>query len=220
MTSYSTLMRQAKAAKTATAKAALLKKANAIRRKTRKAKQPKIVAVDDLSDESLTKAINMAYDSVTGWQAIDRGAPGQGEIVNGDPTEPYHFRVATETFENLKKQKKIDGNAEIALRSLVMTGVSEGRRMEREAHSRSIIETNREWRNNIVRAFISECNVIMQMNKGLPGAMVVSGLSIARVLDALAEAGWSETNRKAKQPKITDESEAGWSETNTPPISK
>jgi hypothetical protein len=185
VTSYSTLVRMAGKAKTKAEREKLMKQANAIRRKNRSKKKP-------AKPEAAVFGINQGPSKAWGLERIDRGEPGHGELVGGNST-PEYFLEADRTLERLSKLKKGDKDAAgIMLRSLVMTGVSAGRQQERVQQTAARYETNRLWQNKIVCSFIAECNMVQHMESGLPAVMMVQGLQIARVLDALASAGWTE----------------------------
>lgn len=221
MPSYSTLLRHAKQAKSDTERKKLLAKANALRRKLRNPPAPKTTAkekrirsrVDKLLTATeagrQTKETTHPQAASLGWQAIDgasRGLPGLGERVGGQ-AKPAWVESVDLAYDRIAKHVRTNRHeaAKIGIRALVvdgMAGVRENNHTQRAQLARSMQEGFTEC---VVTGFIAQIKMVERLNSGLPPAVVVSGLELAKVVDVLMAAGWTEEGRSREMAKAASD---------------
>lgn len=193
--SSSTMFRKAQKAKTKKEANRLRRIANSLRKLER-------------SKKLIAKSTKLARESVQGNAAGSVGAQSQTLVMHhnaaGGWKEIGHDDglISTEELERLRSKaqertnEKVDGFG-ISVRAALIGARIFGRKQETVDHAKRL-ETLMEVQNiNVVSAFIAEMNGIAAMNRGpLPPVIMVSGYTLARVLDALRRAGYTENGKE------------------------
>lgn len=116
--------------------------------------------------------------------------PGKGEVVGG-----YLAALAGQIAKLARKKGGID---EIQGRLMVLEAqtrhdakVDANERVQKAAQ-----QANEQWRENIVTGFLARCAALEQMHRGLPDTVVVDGMTLARVIDALHGAGYTARGKR------------------------
>ena len=196
MTSPSTLIRKAASAKSPREAKKLRAQAAKLRREIRAlktssgkpannrpiARRPRTLR--QIATSPVTERVVMgSHDNVGGWAARD-----VTEIIEQDQIERLRKHA---------RNRKHKDSFDIGVRSAVMTGVSRGRTEVAEQTReklRAVYDANRIA---VVSGFISEMNAVAKATGGpLPPTTIVSGYTLARVLEALREAGYTESGKE------------------------
>ncbi len=189
MTSPSTLIRQAKATKDPKKRKALRAQAAKLRRDIRNAKNKKKAPSFRRSDFRFVGdgpiqpgAMVATHDAVKGWSVEEQALVNRSVI-------PAPL-IAPERIKELRKlafKRKGDG-FEIGLRGLFVDAdkrATERLKGQQELH-----------RINVVSGFMARVQAVEKLNGGpLPPFMAIDGYTVARVYDALRDAGYSVDGR-------------------------
>lgn len=219
MTSASTLVRQAKKAKTKAEAKALRAKAALMRRTARKAKEARKADGMKVATQALLNAVQSSQinasrsnqDNADDGRNMDKGTFNLVPIgyrtaseamearLEEDAAHPFVSMGRAEVLMKLARKKSI--NPETFHNELVRLAALHRLEAKQEAstlymeHLKRARETNDI---NVVCAFIASVEGVMRANGGsLSPSIVVAGYTVARVLEALKAAGYSESGLKS-----------------------
>jgi len=196
--SASTLARRAAKTKNKAEAKRLRAESARLRREERGAKKPRPAAKQPIEDfeKALAAEINQAMfgdnaasvDSMPLMPGAEQ--PGRGEIVGG-----YLAHKANELAKIARKKGGVDA-IQAQLRMLEAEARHQAACDANARVQKVAQEANERWRENIVTGFMARMAGLERMHRnGLPDAIVVDGVTLARVCDALAAAGYSATGK-------------------------
>lgn len=117
--------------------------------------------------------------------------PGHGEIVGG-----YLAALAANIAKMARKKGGVDAiqaqlkRLEMEINNSAMSAANQ--RVQKTAQS-----ANEQWRENIVTGFMARMAGLERMHRnGLPDTVIVDGVTLARVVDALHAAGYTSTGKR------------------------
>lgn len=192
MTSYSTLVRKAKATKNPAAKRRLMNQANKLRRASRRNGG----GTPDETPETTGKLKLPSH--VNAMLSRDAGGnlPGQGEIVGAQPGEEGKSplqriandgRIAT-VIKHAKKGE--DFAIGITLRAIAAEGMDHGRKEAREQEHQANKRREDILHRRVIQDFLSHVRLNRQFNGvGTPG-IIISELVLEHLEQALRKAGY------------------------------
>ena len=206
MVSPSTLIRQARATKNPKKRLALRKEAAALRRrirhKAKKVRKPRVeVNVKFLDNPTASQAIAEAQGPQSGQGVVFQGTLGSysNELTQSAPKYIEPPLVSTETVERLRhmaRNRKYPESFEIALRSLVVDGKVTGRKEAEQRHIDHVKQIAEVHAINTVCGFMAIVKDHESRNKGpLPPSVTLSGYTVAKIYDALRDAGYTENGK-------------------------
>jgi len=203
--SWRTLRRQADQAPTSAQAAALVKEANRLRR----AKRAKTKAAAKAGPKKRTRKIkaaaqeytNKAKDALNQTLFGNAAAPAaQTQGWSPAPTnEQMIVRNRAEEIATLARSKG-GGYEEIVRRFECWNRIAElnGRKEGEESNAAVVANLIKQQNINVVAGFLATINGAAAANRGpLPRSMVISGYVLARVVDALTQAGYTEDGFKS-----------------------
>lgn len=192
MTSYSTLMRKARDTKDPATKRRLLKKANAIRRATRKPHP--VLAEQHTHTMNELEAKANAKGATLGWtvQPTDAAGnrPGQGEIVGAQPGDegksPIH-RITDNRIEQVLKlaKGKDDGAIGVILRAIAADGMSHGRNEARRDCNEAERTKEEILHRRIICDLLRQIRVYRQLNPNGGFGLILSDIGVEHIERAL-----------------------------------
>ena len=186
------------------------KRAQMLKRvKKRKARKPGKAASKTIKglNQALEHAKRFGLEN-GGWRAVDNAAraaspdamplaqlqqerPGKGEIVGGELA-----RKAEEIAKLARKKGGIDA-IQKALEALAFNRRHEATREMTERMNTVAKDSNKRWGDAIVTGFMARCLGMEAANgRGLPDYVVVDGVTLARVVDALTDAGYTAQGKR------------------------
>jgi hypothetical protein len=184
MTSASTLSRRARAEKNPTKAKKLRAKAAALRRKARmehaiKTGQHSGIVVG-------LNPIHMERDEA----ANDSNAARAASVDHLPLVRKPWYETEEQIAELLGKAKKPE-EFKRELANMLASSRFDGRTKALQERDGEAAEINKTWRINIVAAFIAKAEAMEKMHRGLPRTIVVDGMTAARIVDALRDAGYT-----------------------------
>lgn len=193
MTSPSTLIRKAAKTKNKVLARKLRAEAAQLRRDIRAAHRPAWVPARIPPRPPIQNSIERTIDGIA--EAAQRGAiAGAGQDTAEQPliseSEIQHLHKLAHPRKNLQE-------FETALRAQIIDAKTRGRRSADDETARrlqSIYEINRI---NVVSALLCEVAHVERHGKPLPKTWILSGYTLARVVEALREAGYTEEGKNA-----------------------
>jgi hypothetical protein len=206
--SASTLARRAQAAKNPKEAKRLRAQAAKMRREARMKGLPdreKIIArvksgldaaTRHLGNVNLVRAASVDHTSLITGSGGTLGAgvsgerPGHGEIVGG------RIAAIADSFAKLARKKGGIDAIQQQLSSFEANARYEGSAAAEERTRKAARESNEQWRKNIVSGFMARMHALETMYRGLPDTVIVDGVTLARVVDALAAAGYMPTGKR------------------------
>ena len=146
---------------------------------------------DEIAEQQNDGPMVMHHDAAGGWNEIGQS----GRYISDEQIDRLRGAAKVKP-KKMESGHIVDGFA-IGLRaSLLEAQISGKSEAEKEALRR--IKANLEAQSiNVVCAFVAEMNGIAALNRGpLPPSVMVSGYTLARVLDALKQAGYTENGKE------------------------
>jgi len=205
MPSPSTLARQARNTKNKAKAAALRKKAAAIRRKQRRKQAVRAfgrlarASEPQLARLARARQENMAEQA----RALPAGAlvatHNEGGWTAGQYQEPRPL-VSTETIERLRKlahDKKDPENFAINLRTMYVDGKASGRKESDERNTQTLKAIREAADIQVVCGFMAIVKHAEKINGALPPVVAIAGHTVAKIYDALRDAGYTENGKDA-----------------------
>lgn len=201
MTSPSTLIRQAKRTKNKAEAKRLREQAATLRRNGRAAKK-----LTDTAGKVNVAVKNTRWQPMPGFRAsIKKISPDGGTItietgpgVNQAMQVRNRLDEAVDEIFKVTRDKKLKDSAMpvIAVRRRLVEAKAEGRE-EAQKEARHRADMAREMTKiAVVSGFIATADQLAKLNGGpMPQTAVISGYTLARVIDALRDAGWSENGK-------------------------
>lgn len=128
-----------------------------------------------------------AWQATTQAMAVDRGAPGHGEVVGGAYAE------LAERIAKLARKKGGMNGVYNELAALAQTKHYEGCVETDKAATARLIEVQQIIADRVVCGFIAEVDHAMKFHSGLPPdqSWIVNSFLITKIVDALNKAGYS-----------------------------
>jgi hypothetical protein len=68
---------------------------------------------------------------------------------------------------------------------------TEARAVAQKEGMEAVSQNTKGWGIAIVSAFVAKCETMEKLNKGMPRTAIVDGLTLARIVDALRDAGYT-----------------------------
>lgn len=189
--SASTLARRAQAAKNPKEAKRLRAEAAKMRREEREAKKfqgSTIAALDHPKGINRNRAASVDSMPLT---LANAEQPGHGEIVGG------RLAHRADVIAKMARQKGgVDAIQQI-LSTIEDQARYEGGRAAEDRVQKVAQVSNEQWRKNIVTGFMARMQGLEQMSRnGLPDVVIIDGVTLARVVDALAAAGYSASGKR------------------------
>jgi hypothetical protein len=200
MTSASTLIRHANRTKNPALAKRLRAQAAKLRREAREAKKPgpnKGLLKDGASDPNVKmpppNKLNHAQQSAANALGQQRFAPIAEQGWAPMPPDPIVSKDAAENLMKVARHKNTSPEAfQSELLRIAANAKYEAKKEAQDEHRKAIIRNNEQHHINAVCAFIAELEGLSRENGGpMPQAVVLSGYTVARVIDALKKAGYS-----------------------------
>lgn len=194
--SASTLARQA-AKTTNKAEAKRLRaKAAKLRREERKAKKPrpaeKIMC-------GLKQAVQHAENRI--GAELNQAIYGDGRTaasVDHAPLVSKPWYENEDTIADLMKMAKKPDEFRRRLESVTSAARTEARAVAQKEGMEAVSENSKAWQISIVSAFLAKCETLEQVHRGMPKTAVIDGLTLARIVDALRDAGYTSEGKTGR----------------------
>ena len=154
---------------------------------TRRAKAN--LVADELSPRAEAQAINAARDD---WENTRQGmtkamfgdAPGRGEIVGG---AEHQF---AEEIAKLARKKGGKDAIQNMVTERIAVARAEGQQLAERGRLELSQKTHEAHCDKVVKSALATWDLAEKINVGLPASMVVSGYTIARIIDVLNRHGY------------------------------